>query len=366
LLIPPPQITTYYDYLYCSIYAIVSGEDWTYVFCSTEAVASARVAPFRPPFSYNFVCFSTILTAYIPVYLLTYCFKIIVPALVSYVLATFVRYEQLSPLLRSRVRGILWPSYWPSTRSEMVSSSLHSGVSPVADISSLEEHLVHESTFVRPMSAQSNQIIDGAMEQSDLSTSELLYKPAKVFGSIAQDFCILFTFGLCSPVLALAVGLYSLISILHTRIMISRFVHLRQSSSLPGEGEDEALSILERLLSGMVQDFHQMIWPIVWSSCFFIAFLCWEISGDSIGWEKSLWVPITTVLVAVAIHLTSSWWPSKRLLWLGESYLRLIDRMFSDGRSGSLGTRPSHLSVSSTIELNTSLSRQTVPGSSSS
>jgi hypothetical protein len=334
------------------------------------------VAPFRPPFSYNFVCFSNILTAYIPVYLLTYCLKIIVPALMSYVLATFVSYEKLPEPVRSRVRGALWPSYWPRRREGMVSSSLMSSttsthLSPLSEPSTLEDQVFRESqctshsrvTFgfrSRSLNSVQSGPISDRVEEREMATPELLYKPARVFGSITQDLCVFFTFGLCSPVLALAVGLYSTISILQTRIMISRFVSLRCQPSPYHEDEDHALIVLETSLLGMAQEFKEMVWPIVWASCFFVTFLCWEISGDSTSWEKSLWVPVTSIVLATTIYLMRSymvrtnWWSNNRP---GDSYLYLIDRMFPSEERGET-LRPSRPSnrVSSLVEMKSSFS----------
>ena len=80
------------------------------------------------------------------------------------------------------------------------------------------------------------------------------------------------------------------------------------NNNISNSDEDAAITALESSLSGLSNLMILMIRPIIWISCIFITFLCWDISGDSIGWERSLWVPFVTFT-----FLT--------LLWLGYSKL---------------------------------------------
>jgi hypothetical protein len=324
LLVPPPKITTYYEYLACDTYVIINYEDSSAVVCSDADIYYAQVIPFRPPFFFNFVCFSTILTAYIPVFLYTYCLKIAFPILTSLFLAKVVDYDNLPTQLRTRARGILWPSHWSCSPS----SALRSENNNSPEHSPLSESLLQNKDRASRSTLGSNP---HATQEKEFATPDLLFKPSRVFGSITQDFCVLFTFGLCSPILAVAVALNTTLTILHTKIIISRFISHRKLLQLQQRPlqDDDAVTALERSLSmsGIIarDDFLRMVWPIVWSSCFFIAFLGWEISGDSTGWKKSIWVPISAVMIAITAQIVTTTLPAPNLL---TSFLLLLDHSF--------------------------------------
>jgi hypothetical protein len=349
LLVPPPEITTFYEYLACDTYVIISTADSSAVVCTSTELYPAQVIPFRPPFFFNFVCFSTILTAYIPVFLYTYCLKLTFPILTSLLLAKFIDYDDLPRWVRRRTRGILWPSYWnrASPPSLRPADSLGSA-SATQEHSSLGESLLSDSRRSSPSSGPLPHLT-ASTPGKEFATPELLFKPSRVFGSITQDFCVLFTFGLCSPVLALAVALHASLSIFQTRIMISRFVSHRQQQGQPDGGHqypvdgDAAITALERSLCGISQGFLQMVWPIVWSSCFFVAFLGWEISGDSTGWENSIWVPISATAIAITVQIVT-FSPSLPPPHCLAALLRLLDRSFSvTPLPAGAGTRESDL-----------------------
>jgi hypothetical protein len=192
-----------------------------------------------------------------------------------------------------------------SNLSTVVMSSLHSSSSAPAP----------PTTAATP--TLSEQELHVCAEEKCVPTAALLFKPAKIFGSVTQDFCVLLTFGLCSPILAMAVAVHSSLATTHTTLLISRFIYLRShhrrdthhnhdtdtTATLDTHG-DAAIDALELSLSHLSRgSYLRMVWPILWSSGLFVAFLCWEISGDTVGWEHSLWAPLTVVAMALAIHL---------------------------------------------------------------
>lgn len=38
-------------------------------------------------------------------------------------------------------------------------------------------------------------------------------------------------------------------------------------------------------------------WPVMFTSCFFITLLCWDMVGDQEGWYQGIWVPISGVIM---------------------------------------------------------------------
>lgn len=287
--------------MYCGVYRIINtnreGSASSIVDCVENVPFSASVKPFTPPFTYNYICFSTILKAYLPVFIYTYCLKIVIPICVSYLVVNYLPYESLPTWIRDHTRGILWPLYWKKYSSSLSGdntlSTLHRGGRSLGAGSTLQEDLKKEEED----------------PSRDLVRPNSIFKPSQTYGSIAQDICLLLTFGLCSPVLALAIAMHATLSSYHIRILITRFLYLQQSPPSPPSSPSPpsiAIHALEKSLIGISNALSLMVWPIIWSSCFFIVFLCWEISGDAVGWKKSGWVPLTILILAVILYLVTT------------------------------------------------------------
>jgi hypothetical protein len=52
-------------------------------------------------------------------------------------------------------------------------------------------------------------------------------------------------------------------------------------------------------------------WPILWTSCIFITLLCWEIVGDQVGWYGGWWVLLFGGLIMCGIWVWNVWLLSK-------------------------------------------------------
>lgn len=178
-----------------------------------------------------------------------------------------------------------------------------------------------------PLNTNINSISEITMKENnfiDIPTPELLYKPSNVFASFMQDFCILMTFGICSPILSISITISSILTVLHYRIILGRFLYIRQSSLSQSSliessyqnnnrynanninSNDAAIIALENSLIGIPNLMILMVWPIVIISCLFISFLCWDISGDKIGWEKSIWAPSLALTILAVLWFFSS------------------------------------------------------------
>lgn len=262
MLVPPREITSTYSYATCFAYAgfrrIVSGDYLSW--CLSYTDVAVEVEPFRPHFYYNNLCGSTILHVYIPIYLYIYSILLVFPPITLYLLAKYVDYESLPQWMRYIVPAILWPISSEETIRDSVAS-------------------------VKPR---------------DLSeSSPMLFKRDNIAVSLMLHISILITFGLCSPILGFAITTVICLSITQWRIIIARFVTLRSqhterlSRNLGISQEDEVISLLDLVVGNTATCFQSMLWSVLWTSCLFFAFLCWDIASDTVGWVPSCWIPIT-------------------------------------------------------------------------
>ena len=47
------------------------------------------------------------------------------------------------------------------------------------------------------------------------------------------------------------------------------------------------------------------VWPIIWTSSLFFAFLIWDILGDVWDWSRSVWAPLLTLSVPAGVWVYS-------------------------------------------------------------
>jgi hypothetical protein len=312
LLVKSDPLTSWYVYLECYNFSLYPQG----LICTSYRETIKYLAPFIPSFSYNYLCGSTLLAAYIPVYLYLYSLQLLLPFLNTLLLSRWLIYPSLPPILRKKLPGVLWPHHWLakdplSQQSNRPGSGMHS--------------LPITATQQRP-------------------TPRLLLRMDTIMTGHMQDLLILLTFGLCCPALAIVIGTSICFSILNVRLIIGRFILLRNPAlqeqietnsfpsplspslsltlrptslplpssstlSLPSHRSlrvyqsDLSLVALTAALSDLGRSYHQVLWVIVWNSCLFWTFLSWDIGGDEVGWNHCLWLPLLSVGFIVLIRL---------------------------------------------------------------
>jgi hypothetical protein len=322
VIVPPREITSTYTYTTCFAYAgirrIISGE---YVsWCAGYTDITVEVAPFRPHFYYNNMCGSTILQVYIPIYTYIYAMLLVFPPISLYLLARYVRYESLPSWLKPFVPAIIWPIQSEETIRDSLSSLDESGrTSGGKDL---------------------------------LSVSPMLFKRDNIAVSLMLHVALLLTFGLCSPILGFAIMTVTCLSMTQWRILIARFVSIRaqQSKALstdpessgaptattavaPRRGsrpmkEDDVINVLSAMVGDTAACFQSMLWAVLWTSCLFFAFLCWDIAADTVGWVQSCWIPLVAfcalpLLKACVVLAERLYWPQTMAdLWTTDSEAR--------------------------------------------
>lgn len=252
-------------------------------------IVRVDVPAFTPSFTYNYLCGSTLLSIYLPVYFYIYIIQIIFIPFTSYLTHNILPYSKLSLPIKLNFPGILWPDYWLQEENKNQSNQ--------------EKSLLTITT-----------------------TPRVLYNGDNFANKFMQDIVVLITFGLCCPILCLAISLSIFLSILEFHCIIGYFIstkitHIKKiSSEIPLQNNntnnntiaidlndnelnlssnvisdlsnDILLQTIQYILSQIMKLCCDLVWIVIWTSCFFFIFLCWDIAGDEVGLENSIWVPI--------------------------------------------------------------------------
>lgn len=136
--------------------------------------------------------------------------------------------------------------------------------------------------------------VSSVNSKDPITSASMLFKRDNIAVSLMQHISLLITFGLCSPILGIAIVLVTCFSITQWSILIARFVIIRKEHNQTTK--DEVLESLNSIIGDTAVCFKSMLWIVLWTSCLFFAFLCWDISADVVGWIPSIWIPITAFL----------------------------------------------------------------------
>jgi hypothetical protein len=245
-----------------------------------------QVSPFTPPLSYNYLCGSTLLASYLPVYCYLYSIRILSLPLNTAFLAKYVPYTQLPRWARSRFSGIMWPDHWYATGRWKVQTVAAEGSVVTGNSDLLKERPTPRSLLTRD----------------------------SMISKFVGDLLVLITFGLCCPLLGLAISISMTLNLLIHRGLIGRFLLAREDTSAssgptisaPSPSAipaDLALLALNQSLLDLDSSYYRLIWVVLWSSCFFIAFICWDIAGDKMGALESIWLPCLAVLFVLSLQI---------------------------------------------------------------
>lgn len=218
------------------------------------------------------------LTSYLPVYLYIYSLQVI-SLIIPYVLVQYIDYSTLPPYLQSRLPGLLWPLHWEGSDRE-------------------------SQTPAHPLEKQ-----EGSSECTNTPTPRALLAPYKLISSTLHNITVLLTFGLCSPLLSLAIACTVFLKIQQWCFLIGRFCWLRgQAFEAEVNTSDRAIEALQLAVKSSEPYFYVGVWPLIYVSCLFFICLCWDMAGDKVGWNHSYWVVFAAIaaqlVVALCLHYT--------------------------------------------------------------
>ena len=263
-------------------------------------MVKADSAPLIPPFTYNNQCGSVVLTSYIPVFLLGYSIQLLLP-FVRLALLAYMPYGSLPRSVREVLHGVVFPEYWRQG----------------GDVSVANRASVNSDPLV-------------------------LFDTRTIFcNDVFNNWLVMLTFGLCSPVLAVAIACSVLLKMYLWTFLLGRFTKiileqdtidaddpsvtttvtgtaatataqspLQPSQPLTGattsvacaENKDEedvnfALGALAETHIPLFEVLAGSFWQVVWCSALFVALLGWDMATDEVGWLWVLLVPLGYVLV---------------------------------------------------------------------
>jgi hypothetical protein len=268
--VPPDEVFSSYEYTLCDVRTAFSDGA---TICTKYINLEVDVEPLIPPFSYNNLCSSVLLTRFIPVYILMHSFQVMLPIFLVCLFSS-CQYTTLPKFLYPVLNGVFWPHHW----SRKPHSSVSAGI--VFELA-VPHHLL-----------KANRIIS-----SDILNHLLV-------------FC---TFGMCSPFLALI--MVASVSLKHHMwvMLIGRFVHSRVAGSAGADadvsksnesiGDDHALMALSAACVPILDIVSGCVWPVVFSSGLFFSFLCWDVLGDDIGWREALWAPALILGLCACLYI---------------------------------------------------------------
>ena len=288
-------MSTPYSYNTCVLRTTVaSGE----TYCSEYSTIEVESASLVPPFTYNNQCGSVVLTSYIPVFLLGFSIQLLLPFIVL-VSLTYLTYDSLSPSVRMMLHGILWPEHWLQNSE---------------DTSALNKTLLH-------------------------GDPSILLKIRTIFcNDVFNNWLLMVTFGLCSPVLVVAIVCSVLLKMSLWVSLIGRFTrcHLHDDRGVHDGGrQTEVTTVTASSRSSVItssacaaadkdrNDAHVVydalvalaavhiplhdvligsFWRLVWCSAIFVALLGWDMAMDEVGWLQSVWVPLIPLCYVVLLR----------------------------------------------------------------
>ena len=145
-------------------------------YCSAYDISEVESASLVPPFTYNNQCGSVVLTSYIPVFLLGYSIQLLLLLIVLLVL-TCVSYDSMPPSIRKLFHGIIWSEYWLQESADVLARD---------NIKALKMRTIF-------------------------------------CNDVCNNWLLMVTFGLCSPVLAVAVVCSVLLKMSLWVLLVGRF-----------------------------------------------------------------------------------------------------------------------------------------------
>jgi hypothetical protein len=66
---------------------------------------------------------------------------------------------------------------------------------------------------------------------------------------------------------------------------------------------DGALITLELSVGSALDYFRATLWPVLWTTCAFFVFVCWDMAGDAVEWKAALWAPLSAISFSLFIWM---------------------------------------------------------------
>lgn len=70
---------------------------------------------------------------------------------------------------------------------------------------------------------------------------------------------------------------------------------------------DSSILHLNHILKDLHSSYFQLLWIVLWSSCFFVSFICWDSASDAIGPIHSIWIPLLGVITVASLQISEKY-----------------------------------------------------------
>ncbi|RYH29512.1 hypothetical protein EON65_08260 [archaeon] len=290
LFVPQHQASEDYEVQFCGFYSVTTNE------CVSAYFSSYTTASYTPVFYYNYNCYSTVMTEYVPIFFISYCFLSLAIPLGSVLVA---HYRQYAQALAAFYPAIFWtdwqqPAYAAETQNTKTTEfclDQHTGVLSVDEVVS-ELHVSTDSN--RKASTLRNS-----------HPSRLLY-PAFILAAGLHHVMVMLTFGLLYPPLNVLVCLLVCITVFTWETLIGRWL-LAEASERGAKADQATIDSralqLDAVCASVCCAPHRSLVLLAVGSGVFIGLACWDIAGDQLGWEAALWAPLGAIAISLCIVL---------------------------------------------------------------
>jgi hypothetical protein len=215
--------------------------------------------------------------------------------------------ESISPSVFKLFYGIIWPEYWLQGESDAIAQNK-------------------------------------AMLNSDPGV--LLKMPTILCNDVFNNLLLVLTFGLCSPLLSLAIMCSVVLKMSMWMLLIGRFTKCilhDNSNNEDGKSCEEATSVADistapskqieisdvvdksrddsdddvihfplAALAELYIPLHEVLagsfWQLAWCSALFVAFLSWDMAADEVGRVSSVWVPLVPLGYVATLRCVAHYW----------------------------------------------------------
>lgn len=308
---------------------------------------------YTPLFIYNYDCYSTIVTNYIPIFLISYTTLTLFVPLVSAIVMTRDRPWTLFQALPAvyKADSVHCADPWLSSAASVapaaaakapsiaeVVSRLHdpppvahrfadsdvsgapvsiASASPPPQLAPRVDSTASSDGWTRYSSraASTATPVDDAAKGGEAVAaaprplpfrSRSVFFPAFILASAIHHLLVLITFGLLCPALAVSVAVVVASTTLTWEIVIGRWMTrgaVSRDLSQCAQLDEARLQQLDAVCENVCTSPRKSIWILCFGSAFFFAFVLLDMAGDQQGWHGALWAPITTTLAATCLWL---------------------------------------------------------------
>lgn len=153
-------------------------------------------------------------------------------------------------------------------------------------------------------------ILPGILWPKDPTPSKFpfMFDPEDISASQLQHFTTLLTFGLASPILAVAITTAMCMEMFTWQVMLGRYIIQSKevSDKVEGGGDDHLQAAHIKLNEACKNAWRRPLgcsWLVFWTSAFFYMFVTLDIASDKVLVAVASWCPILVSLVPVCLWL---------------------------------------------------------------